>query len=271
VAQALNLGLDSFVVLDDHPVECAMMRELAPEVLTIQLPEDPAYFESTLAQLDCFDQLAISAEDRQRGAMYAQEAARTELKAGAADLESFYIGLQMKAQIARNAVAQVSRIAQLTQRTNQFNMTTVRRTESEVLALMKRDDTETFTLRLVDRFGDNGTVGLAIARREGDDRILDTYLMSCRVLGRTVEQTFLSWLARRARAAGARRLVGLYAPTKKNEPFARFFESWGMRLERTETNGTQRWVCDLTCAPPALALPKWIDLEVAGQDPVPDA
>jgi FkbH-like protein len=269
-AEALNLGLDSFVFVDDHPVECAMMRELLPEVLTVQLPEDPAYFESTLARLNCFDQLALSAEDRQRGAMYAQEAARAEMKASAVDLESFYRGLAMKATITCNSAAQLGRIAQLTQRTNQFNMTTIRRTESEVRALMQRDDTEVVTLRLVDRFGDNGIVGVAVCRRQDEECVLDTFLMSCRVLGRTVEQTFVAWLARRALGAGARRIVGLYVPTKKNQPFGGFFESWGMHLERTEPNGAQRWVYELAPGASVLALPEWIDLEVVESEPVPD-
>jgi FkbH-like protein len=261
-AAGLNLGLDSFVFLDDHPVECAMMRELAPEVLTVQLPEDPALFEQTLARLTCFDQLAVSAEDRQRGAMYAQEAARAELKASAGDLESFYRGLQMKATLAVNRQAQLGRIAQLTQRTNQFNMTTVRRTESEVLALMQQAGTDVVTLRLVDRFGDNGIVGLAISQRQAEECVLDTFLMSCRVLGRTVEQMFLSWVALRARQAGAMRLVGRFIPTKKNRSFGGFYESWGMKLEAADPDGSQRWVYDLTADGPALVLPPWIDVQV---------
>ncbi|MCA9243399.1 MAG: HAD family hydrolase [Phycisphaerales bacterium] len=260
-AEVLNLGLDSFVFLDDHEVECAMMREMAPEVLTVQMPGDPADYEHTLARLDCFDNLTISAEDRQRGAMYKQEAERAELRQGATDLDTFYHGLEMRAIMARNDAAGLARAAQLTQRTNQFNMTTIRRTESDVLALMNAADSDVVTMRLVDRFGDNGIVGMAIVTREGDDAVLDTFLMSCRVLGRTVEQTLVAWLGREAMARGAKRLVGRYIPTKKNTPFGKFYESVGMTLE-SDSGETQLWVCPLDEASPTLRLPGYIDIEV---------
>lgn len=260
-AAALNLGLDSFVFVDDHPVECAMMRELAPEVLTIQLPEDPALHERALARLDCFDQLTLSEEDRRRGAMYREEAARAELRASVPDLESFYRSLDMTLQLARNDPGQLARIAQLTQRTNQFNMTTIRRTESDVAVLMERGDADVVTMRLTDRFGDNGIVGLAIVERRGDEHVFDSFMMSCRVLGRTVEQTFMGWLGRAAQAAGAKRLVGRYIRTKKNEPFGRFFESWGMVRDGSEADGAERWVFLLRPDSPQLALPDWMRIE----------
>lgn len=260
-AEILNLGLDSFVFVDDHPVECAMMRELLPEVLTVQLPEDPAAFESTLARLDCFDQLTVSEEDRSRGAMYRQEAARAELRAQAGDLESFFRGLEMKMCVVVNDEGHVPRAAQLTQRTNQFNMTTIRRTESDITALMRSNDAEVITLRLADRFGDHGIVGLAVVRRGSSDWVLETFLMSCRVLGRTVEQSFLAWIGRRAMAAGAARLVAHYRPTKKNTPFGRFYESCGLRAEESGADGAQRWALALEPGAPALAIPAWINCE----------
>ncbi len=260
-AEVLNLGLDSFVFLDDHEVECAMMREMAPEVLTVQMPADPADYERTLARLDVFDNLTISAEDRKRGEMYRQEAARAELRQGVTDLDAFYHGLEMRAVMARNDTAGLARAAQLTQRTNQFNMTTIRRTESDVQALMESPDADVVTMRLIDRFGDNGIVGMAIVTHSGDDAVLDTFLMSCRVLGRTVEQTFIAWLGREAMARGAKRLVGRYIPTRKNTPFGKFYESVGMTPAGEEAD-CELWACPLVESAETLKLPGFIKIEV---------
>ncbi len=261
VADTLNLNLDSFVFLDDHPVECAMMREMLPQVLTVNLPEDPSRFAETLARLDCFDQLGISDEDRRRGEMYRKEAARAEFKAESDDLESFFVGLDMRINIACNDETNVARAAQLTQRTNQFNMTTRRRTESEMIDLMRAEDTEVCTIRLTDRFGDNGIVGLAIVRREGNNAVLDTFLMSCRVLGRSVENAFLAWIGTQMLQRGGTTLEGRFIETLKNKPFAGFFESWGMTLAEKSDDGSQRWVYDLNSAADALTIPKWIQIE----------
>jgi FkbH-like protein len=261
VAETLNLGLDSFVFLDDHPVECAMMREMAPEVRVVNLPKDPAHYERTLARLDCFDQLTVSDEDRRRGEMYRKEAARAEFRSKAGSLESFYEGLQMRMTIARNDESSVARAAQLTQRTNQFNMTTRRRTESEMLELMRSEAIEVFTVRLIDRFGDNGIVGLAVVCKKNYNAELDTYLMSCRVLGRSVETAFLAWIGRFLRESGARTLDGHFIPTIKNKPFAGFFESSGMSLKQRSDDGAELWTLDLADLEVSLTIPSWIQIE----------
>ncbi len=261
VANTLNLNLDSFVFVDDHPVECAMMREMLPQVLTVNLPEDPARYEQTLAQLDCFDQLAVSDEDRRRGEMYRKEAARAEFRSESDDLESFFVGLNMRVSIACNDESTLARASQLTQRTNQFNMTTVRRSESEILELMRAENTDVYTIRLNDRFGDNGIVGLAIVRKERDNAVLDTFLMSCRVLGRSVEHAFLAWIGKRMLARKATVIEGRYNETPKNKPFSRFFESWGMSHSDETADGTQRWTYALKPSAEALKIPPWIEFE----------
>jgi FkbH-like protein len=265
-AERLSLGLDSFVFVDDHAVECAMMREMLPQVLTVQLPEEPALYERTLAALDVFDQPVISGEDRSRGRMYREEAARAELRAGAGDLESFFRGLQMRLVILSNDPRGLARAAQLTQRTNQFNMTTLRRSEDELHALTRDEAAELVTLRLIDRFGDNGVVGLAITRLRGEQCELDTFLMSCRVLGRTVEGAFLTWLARRARQRGAVRLSARYVPTSKNRPFGGFYREWGMTRQEVDASGGETWTFDLTRDAPQLQMPDWFELQTVAGD-----
>ncbi|NOX58510.1 MAG: HAD-IIIC family phosphatase [Planctomycetes bacterium] len=261
VAAKLNLNLDSFVFVDDHPVECAMMREMVPSVKVVHLPQDPAQYERTLASLDCFDQLSVSEEDRQRGEMYRREARRAEFRAEADGLESFYAGLNMQMTIAVNDESTIARVAQLTQRTNQFNMTTRRRTESEILDLMRSQGVDVCTARLIDRFGDNGIVGLAIVGRDSHDAVLDTFLMSCRVLGRTVESSFLAWIGCMLREAGIRTLEGQFVPTSKNKPFADFYASWGMSLKHRADDGAERWTYDLEESSEALTIPPWIKVE----------
>ncbi|NIA08110.1 MAG: HAD-IIIC family phosphatase [Actinobacteria bacterium] len=263
-AVALNLGLDSFVFIDDNPVECAMVRSILPEVLSICLPEDPAEFETALAGLDCFDQISVSAEDRHRGPMYRQEASRSELKTSVKDLETFYRELAMIATISRNDSSVASRAAQLTQRTNQFNMTTVRRTESQIKEFMSNPGYDVFTLRLQDRFGDNGIVGLAVVEHRDKEDILETFLMSCRVLGRTVETAFLSWLMNRSLSGQASRFTALYCRTVKNAPFADFYKSCRLQLaDDDQSQDTQKWSYDLSLGSAEFCVPPWIEIRLA--------
>ncbi len=259
MAADLNLGLDSFVFMDDNPVECELMRTTLPEVQTVQLPEEPAYFARVIESLDCFDQWTVSTEDRRRGKLYKAEADRRSLQESVTDLPTFYRQLGMKMTLSIDRRGHVARAAQMTNRTNQFNMQTTRCTEDDIRRFMAADDYHVITLALKDRLGDNGVVGLAVARRERDRWILDLFLMSCRVLGRTVEQAFVGWIAQRARAAGAKSLVGLFTPTRKNNPFAGFYKGCGF-VEAEPDGETQRWVLELDGAETATA--DYIEIEV---------
>ena len=263
-AHVLNLGLDSFVFIDDSQVECAMVRSMLPEVLCVGLPEDSAEAERTLAELNCFDQLSISSEDRKRGQMYRQEASRVDLKTNVKDIQTFYHELGMTAVVSRNDLSHVSRASQLTQRTNQFNMTTIRRTESQIRELMSEANYDVFTLGLRDRFGDNGIVGLAVIEHKNGEDVLETFLMSCRVLGRTVETAFLSWLGSRSLNCGVAKFTALYRRTSKNEQFAELYKSWGMQLADDDASqNTQHWSYDLATGAAELELPVWIDIKPA--------
>lgn len=260
IAEELNLGLDSFVFMDDSPVECALMREALPAVMTVPLGEDAAHHAATLEGLDCFEQWTITEEDRQRGALYAAEAGRRSAAAAAVDMPSFYRQLDMRLSISMDDAMQVSRIAQLTQRTNQFNMNAIRCTDADIRRYRESPDYHVLAARLVDRFGDNGIIGAALVERSGEEWRLPVFLMSCRVLGRTVEQCFLKWIGALARDAGAARLIAWFKPTVKNQPFAGFYQDSGMRQADNDKD-VQRWIWDLDRAD--LAMPDWMTLETA--------
>ncbi len=259
IAADLNLGLDSFVFVDDSAVECELMRTALPEVLSVNLPDDPAYYPGVIESLDCFDQWTISEEDRSRGQLYKAEAGRRELRAAVVDMPAFYRQLEMKATIFVNHRQHVARAAQMTARTNQFNMHTIRCSEDDIRRFMDSPDWTVVTLALEDRFGDNGVVGLAVVRHGPKDCLLHMFLMSCRVLGRTVEQAFVGWIAERAKAAGAERLVAEFVPTSKNKPFADFYPSRGL-VETQPEGDTRYWTWNLQDAD--TALPSWLTVMV---------
>lgn len=255
MAEELNLGLDSFVFLDDSAVECEMVRQALPQVLAVALPADPAELPGFVERLDVFDQWTISEEDRRRGALYRAEAGRRTLQTQSVDLPSFYRALEMKLVIHVDDPAHLARAAQMAARTNQFNMHTRRVTEGDLRRYIDDPTWAVATFGLADRFGDHGIIALAVVHRSAEAWRLHMLLASCRILGRTVEQAMFRWIAGRARQAGARRLVAEFAPTAKNKPFAGFYGSCGLSLDRTE-GGVQHWTLDLAAAD--LSLPEWI-------------
>lgn len=222
IAEDLNIGLESMIFLDDNPAERLNMQQQLPQVLTVALPADPSRYIEAVSSLNDLEALALTEEDRRRGAIYAEERARTSLKAKAGTYEDYLRALQMAIKIRPLEECDLSRAAQLTQRTNQFNMTTRRYTAAQLGAHPRG-----FTIRLSDTFGDSGLVGLALVDIEGATWHLSTLLMSCRVLGRRVEFLFVERLASLAQKAGASRLTGEYIPTSKNKLAGDFYSSCG--------------------------------------------
>jgi FkbH-like protein len=220
LAGELNLGLDSFVFIDDNPVECAQVRAALPQVVTLQLPESE--IAQFLARLWVFDKLSVTAEDTRRTAMYRENAARQSLEASATDIGDFIASLGLVVDIAPPAENEWPRVAQLTQRTNQFNFTTLRRTEAEMRAAASEASSLVLRVNVRDRFGEYGLVGLVVAKTEGGRLLVDTLLLSCRVLGRGVEHAMLRHLGE---IAAARKLSHVELPviaTAKNEPARAF-------------------------------------------------
>jgi FkbH-like protein len=246
IAEELSLGLDSFVFLDDNPVERGIVRQMLPEVAVPELPDDPAYYARTLAAAGYFESLAFSEEDRQRAEFYQRNAERVALKQTAGDLGAYYASLGMEIHFAPFDAVGRARIVQLINKSNQFNLTTRRYSEAEVAAL--EEDPEAFTLqvRLTDVFGDNGMISVVICRTAGSRSwVIDTWLMSCRVLGRSVEQMVLRELLLAARRRGIERLVGRYIPSGRNAMVADHYATLGFSRDGDD------WVLDVGSPEPA--------------------
>jgi FkbH-like protein len=257
IADEISVGRDALVFLDDNPVEREHVMQAAPEVRVLDLPDDVRRYAEAVWQFPLFERLRLTTEDRERGAMYAQQRCRDELQKSAGSVEDYYRSLQMRMRVRPVAPDTVARASQLTQKTNQFNMTTRRYTEAEIAALLGGGAHRAWTVQVEDRFGDNGIVGLLIVEAGPEAWRIDTFLMSCRVIGRTVETAMLAWLAEQARAAGATRLVGEFIPTKKNAPAAGTFAGHG--FEPSGEAGTAGcWVFELERG--TIRVPEWIEI-----------
>ena len=227
IQQVLNLGFDSFVFLDDNPAERAIVRQAHPDVCVPELPEDPACWLDFLAAENLFETVSYSAEDRARTAQYRTEAQRVAWKATFKDEAEFLQSLEMVATCKSLDAFSIPRAAQLTQRSNQFNLRTRRYTESELLTLAQDPNTITLVFTLADRFGDHGLVSVIIGIKQGSTLFIDTWLMSCRVLKRGLETFALNHLVQAARALGCTQLLGEYIPTPKNGMVATLYPSLG--------------------------------------------
>ena len=248
LATELNIGIDSMVFMDDSDFECELVRRELPQVMTVKLPSEPMHLRATLEALNCFDLLGYSAEDHQRGRQYHHQAMREKIKAQSPTLTDFYRDLKMKLLIAPPAPADLTRITQMTQKTNQFNLTTRRYQQSDIKAMLDSPSTQIYTLRYTDRFGDAGLVGLAIVKVQNHDWIIDTFLLSCRVIGRTVEQALLTYLVRRAAQCGVRQLIGEYIPTAKNSLVAEFYSQHGFETA-SENNSAKQFTANVDKLP----------------------
>ncbi len=216
IATQLRIGLDSFVFLDDNPVEREWVRRRLPEVEVPELPADPSEFISALDRGRHFEALALTAEDRNRSRSFRADTEREMVRQTSATLEEFLQSLEMQIDLRPFEEVDLPRIVQLIQRTNQFNLTGRRHNEAEVRRMLGVPSTYTQALRLRDRFGDSGLVGALIAVREAKTLSVDTWVLSCRVLGRRLPEASFAAMCRYALATGCRALIGAYYPTPKN-------------------------------------------------------
>jgi FkbH-like protein len=232
IAKALNIGLDSLVFIDDTPMEIAYMRQAQPDVNSILLPEDPAEIVSLLQNTALFDSLDITVEDLARVDMMRAETDREDLRAGLTK-EAFLQALDLKIEFAPAKTDDLSRVTQPINKTNQFNLTTIRRTLEEVRELARSAQHRIYTLRVWDKFGDYGLTGVVIVEISPDRRIwtIDSLMLSCRVLGRGVEEALVAALADDARGQVATEFVGSYVPTKKNSLCATFLPDRGFKQD----------------------------------------
>ena len=238
IAAMLNIGVDSLVFLDDNPVERNLVRRELPEVEVPELPDDPARYAEALHATYLFESLSLTDEDRRRADTYRDNVLRTELAAGSTNLDDYLVSLRMKVDLRPFDETNLPRIVQLINKTNQFSLTTRRTTASEVMAWMQDPACYTQFMRLQDRFGDSGVTGAMVAVREGETLRIVNWLMSCRVLGRRIENLMLASLMQHARRAGAAAVIGEYLPTAKNGQTAELFDRFGFeRIEEREDGG----------------------------------
>jgi FkbH-like protein len=247
IAEQLNIGIDSLVFVDDNPFERNIVRRELPMVAVPEMPEDPAFYPMCLANAGYFEALQITTEDLERGGQYRANMARESLRASHTDLEGYLKSLNMELRWQPFDRVGLQRVVQLINKTNQFNLTTQRYTEADVLAIMNSGDAAvTLQLRLIDQFGDNGIIGIVIGKLTGANVQVDTWLMSCRVLGRQVEEATMNLLAAESRRVGAGAVIGEYRPTKKNSMVREHYRKLGFEQLPGEDQGTTRWTLSLT-------------------------
>jgi FkbH-like protein len=225
LASELELGLDSFILVDDNAKECAEVQANCPDVLTLLLPAKIDEIPAFLSHVWAFDHLRTTEEDRKRSAMYAQKLERTKVEKQGLTLQDFIAALQLEITITPMAAHQLSRVSQLTLRTNQMNCSVVRRSEADIQTLLQSGKYECLTVDVSDRFGSYGLTGVMIATTAGDALLVDTFLLSCRALGRGVEHQMLARLGQIATSRGLKYVDIPYVPAGRNKPALLFLRS----------------------------------------------
>jgi FkbH-like protein len=244
--EILSIDPSAVVFVDDNPAEREAIRQLLPDVDVLTLPPDPSYYARALASYLPIQTAAYTAEDAERTLKYQARAQAAKLQTSATSLEDFYASLQMEAVIQPFDDVSLPRVAQLVAKTNQFNLTTRRHGEGLLRQFAREPDCVHLTVRLRDRFADHGLVGVLIALPDdGDTLEIDTFLMSCRVIGRTLEAAIVNHLCVEAEGRGMRRLRGTFIPTAKNGPAANVYERLGFELVQRSPDGTTTWAYDL--------------------------
>ncbi|NET58108.1 MAG: FkbM family methyltransferase [Symploca sp. SIO2E6] len=236
LAEELNLGLDSFIFVDDNPIECAEVQTNCPGVLTLQLPSAAEQIPQFLNHIWAFDHLKLTKEDEKRAELYQQNLLRERSRKESLTFDDFLAGLELKVEIAPMAAPQLARVSQLTQRTNQFNLTTIRRSESEIKQLCD-GNFECLVTQVSDRFGDYGLVGVLLFQAVDDALKVDSFMLSCRALGRGVEHQMLAKLGAIAKERGLSQIEVSYAPTQKNQPALNFLETVGADVKQPVGEG----------------------------------
>lgn len=245
IAETLTLGLESMVFLDDNPAERMLVRNELPEVAVPELPSDPALFARTLIAAGYFEAIAFSEEDRKRASFYQDNAKRAQILNQSSDMQTYLKSLEMEVSLAPFDATGRARIAQLISKANQFNLTTKRYSESEVKMMEEAPGYFTRQIRLKDVLGDNGMVSVIICKSVPDAWEIDTWLMSCRVLGRRLEEAALQDIVQHARADGVLRLIGVYSPTARNVIVKDHYSKLGF-IKTSGESEIETWELDLS-------------------------
>jgi FkbH-like protein len=233
IAKELNIGLESIVYFDDDPINRELMSKAIPQIMTVSLPNDPSLYASTLMRINDFNTLAVTSEDMKRGQMYKQEQKRIELKNSASNVEDFLKQLEIKVTMKKANNFTIPRIAQLTLKTNQFNLTTRRYQEEDVQTFASDQNKLIGCAQTKDKFGDNGITGVYIVNKNLAEKewFIDTFLLSCRVMGRGIEDVMLGYILNKAKEEGIIKVKAEFIPTKKNKPCEQLLPDFGFQKE----------------------------------------
>lgn len=244
IAKELNIGLESIVYFDDDPVNRELMSKAIPQIMTVSLPYDPSLYASTLMRINDFNTLAVTSEDMKRGQMYKQEQKRIELKNSVSNVEDFLKQLEIKVTMKKANNFTIPRIAQLTLKTNQFNLTTRRYQEEDVQTFASDQNKLIGCAQTKDKFGDSGITGVYIVNKNPAEKewFIDTFLLSCRAMGRGIEDVMLGYILNKAKEEGIIKVKAEFIPTKKNKPCEQLLPDFGFQKEG------EQWV--YTCNTP---------------------
>ena len=230
IAEELNIGLDSMVFFDDDPINQEYVRESLPGVLVVDLPKDSSQYPQIITEMKEFDVLKITEEDTKRSDMYLGQKKRKELENKVGDFNEFLKQMNIEVNVQKANSFSIPRISQLTLKTNQFNLTTKRYQEEEVSKFSSSEDKIVECVKVSDKFGDNGITGTyIIEKKDNDEWIIDTFLLSCRIMGRGVEEIMMNQIIEKARSSGIKKIKGEFIPTAKNKPAENFYEKLGFK------------------------------------------
>jgi FkbH-like protein len=254
IAEELNIGLDSIVFLDDDKVNQEFVKSMLPDVFVPELPEDPSMYSKYLQNLIQFSILKITNEDKQRGKMYAQQKIRNELKISSPDLTTFLKKLDLKITIKKVDAFSLPRVSQLILKTNQFNLSTKRYQESEINLMVNDPSFFIGYVNVKDKFGDNGITGVFIIKKESKKIwVIDTFLLSCRVMGRDIEKGMFVYIVNEARKQNIEQIKSKFIPTQKNKPVEDFLPNCNFKKD------SDYWIYIIKSK---LPFPEFLELEV---------
>lgn len=259
ISEELNIGLDSIVFIDDSEFECNLINEKLPEVSVIKLPNLPSLYKETINTCGFFDSVFITEEDKIRTKTYKDNTVRKKIMETSNSIEDYLSKLNMEVEIGRPSDIEISRISQLTQKTNQFNLTTKRYNEEEIKVLLENKEYDVFYIKVKDNISDMGIMGMSIIKYSEDSAFIDTFLLSCRVIGRNIEYALLEYLTKNAYNKGYNSVIGKYVITNKNKQVSQFYKSAGFELVEEDNQGALWRVCNKSLA---IVTPEYINVNI---------
>jgi FkbH-like protein len=227
IAGELNIGVDSLVFFDDNPAERAIVGQMVPEVLVVEVPDDPALYVRALDDTNAFDRFALTAEDITRVQTYRKNSERRQYETSFSDYNEYLKSLRMEARIGKVTSKERQRFVQLINKSNQFNLRTIRYSDSVIEQLENDDSCQLIFVELHDRFDNYGIISCIILKYEGPDCFIDTWVMSCRVLKRQIENLVFNHIIKQAGQHGCQYITGEYIPTEKNKMVSRLLDGLG--------------------------------------------